>query len=342
MVRRKVSVIVVNWNGKRFLQGCLESLRSLAYPNVEIIFVDNGSTDGSAEFVERKFRNVRVLRLKRNWGFAKANNFAFAMAKGDYVVTLNNDTLVTKDWLTRLVAVGETDERIGSCASKVLLMTDPPRIGSTGELILRTGNVIMRGFYEIDHGQYDKLEQVFGTGGGGVGFYKRAMLEELGELFDENYFAWFEDVDLMWRAQRNGWKCVYVPDAVVYHFHSGTVRENSNMKLFYLRRNRLYFIAKNYPARLLARYSMSLLRPELGFLKYCFREGRLPLLRAYPSALRLLPVALRARSQSDKNWRRLAGWIENCQRHFDSVQGRQRVKEYNEARTRLNNSTHQA
>ena len=259
-----VSIVVICWNNKSYLDDCLSSVLSQTYPNIEVVLTDNASSDGSAEYVRQNFPSIKVIQNERNLGFAEGNNVAMKQAKGKYVVTLNPDTKVDKTWIEELVKVAENDKRIGSCAPKILFSNNPKRIDSVGELILRTGDAMGKGFYSMDYGQYDEQEEIFGVTAG-AGFYRKRMLDEIG-LFDKDLFTWYEDVDLMWRMRLAGWICIYVPSAIVYHHHSGTVDDLNPMKIYYLHRNRLYVIFKNYSLRLLKNYLKIIAKSEFFFL----------------------------------------------------------------------------
>ena len=243
-----VSLIVLNWNGKQYLETCLSSLLNQTYPNLEIIFVDNGSTDGSVEFVRQNYSTALnaliIVEHDVNLGFAAGVNSGIAVSKGKYIATVNNDTEADPDWITELVNAMESDSGIGSCASKMLRFYDRIRIDSAGTIVYQNGNAYDRGADEEDIGQYDHQEEVFGACAGAA-LYRRQMLDEIG-LFDKDYFAYFEDVDLSFRMHLFGWRCMYVPTAIVYHMHSGTSKVASPFKIYHLERNKLWNMWKYY------------------------------------------------------------------------------------------------
>jgi len=245
----KVSIIVLNWNGKQYLETCLSSLVKQDYPSFEIIFVDNGSSDGSIEFVEQNYPHVIIVSHSTNLGFARGINSGINVSRGNYLATLNNDAEANSDWISRLVHVMESDSHIGCCASKMLRYFDRNVIDSAGVVIYQNGNAYDRGANEKDTGQYDNQVEVFGACAGAA-LYRKQMLDEIG-CFDRDYFAYFEDVDLSFRMHLFGWKCIYVPDAIVYHMHSATSKQASPFKLFYLERNKLWNMWKYYPLHLL-------------------------------------------------------------------------------------------
>jgi len=222
----KAVIIIVNWNGLLFLNDCLTAAEQQTYENYEIILVDNGSTDGSIDFVRHNFPKVNIIELGENYGFAKANNIAMREAlhkKINYISLLNNDTKADKRWLESLVYVSKMNEKIGMCASKMLLMSDPSIIDSTGHVFL-SGKIGDRGHGEIDSGQYDHKLDVIGACAGAC-LYKREMLEDIG-LFDESFITYCEDAELSWRAHNRGWKAKYVPDSIVLHRHGGTTKSS--------------------------------------------------------------------------------------------------------------------
>jgi GT2 family glycosyltransferase len=241
-----VSVVIVNWNGKHHLQRCLSAVLAQTYSDFEVILVDNGSTDGSVQFIRQNFPQVRLIRNAENLGFAKGNNIALEVAQGDYIATLNNDTEADAHWLSELVAILEAHPRVGMCASKMLFYDQPRIINSTGINLDRAGIAWDRRGGEEDRKGQEEVEEVFGPCAGAA-LYKRQMLEETG-LFDEDFFAYLEDVDLAWRARLMGWRCLYVPTARVCHVHSATGLEGSPYKSYLLGRNKICTILKNYPA----------------------------------------------------------------------------------------------
>lgn len=251
----KVAIITLNWNGKKHLDDCLNSLLKLNYPNFEIIVVENGSTDGSKEYLRNNFQEkIKIIDLSENTGFAKGNNLAIQAAFKDpavkYIATINNDTKVDSEWLAQMVEMIEKNDGIGLIAPKINFFYEPELIDSTGIIIGRDGGGMNRGFKEKDIGQYEKTEEIFGACAGAA-LYSREMLEKImlneNEYFDNAHFAYYEDLDLAWRARLAGYKCFYVPRAKVWHVHSATSVSYSPFKSFHCQRNRLYTIIKNYP-----------------------------------------------------------------------------------------------
>ncbi len=243
-----VSVIIVNFNGRAFLKKCLSSIMEQTYPSLEVILVDNGSKDGSVEYVERHFSKVKIMENGENFGFAKANNIGIKASSGELIATLNNDTEASPYWVASLVDAMLSDDRVGMCASRMLFMRDPGMINSTGICISRSGACWDRGMFEQDRGQYSTGE-VFGPCAGAA-LYRREMLDQVG-LFDEDFFAYMEDADLAFRGRAAGWKCVFVPEAAVYHYHSATSGYMSDFSVYHGNRNIIWYAVKNFQGRLL-------------------------------------------------------------------------------------------
>ncbi|HLH73097.1 MAG TPA: glycosyltransferase family 2 protein [Chloroflexota bacterium] len=243
-MRAWVSVVIVNYNGRELLAECLESLRRQTYRLYEVIVVDNGSTDGSVAWLREQFPEVKLVSLPENRGFAGGSNAGIAAAQGEFVATLNNDTIVAPNWLEELVCAMADQPDVGMVSAKMLFWHQPKMVNTTGIAIDRTGIAWDR------HGGWadDLMEtpvEVFGPSGGAA-LYRRAMLDDIG-VFDEDFFCYLEDVDLAWRARLAGWRCLYAPKARVIHHHSATSVENSPFKRYHLGRNKVWMLAKNYP-----------------------------------------------------------------------------------------------
>ena len=240
-------VIIPNWNGQHLLARCLESLAVQTYRDFVVIVVDNHSTDGSVAWLRAVHPDVQVIVNAENRGFATAINQGIRATHSRYLVTLNNDTAPAPDWLAALVAAVESDGAIGMVASKMLFADRPQMINSAGIAIDRVGIAWDWRGGEPDDPDERALVEIFGPCAGAA-LYRRAMLDEIG-LFDEDFFAYMEDVDLAWRARAAGWRCLYAPQARVLHHHSATGKEGSPFKSFHLGRNKLWLLAKNYPVR---------------------------------------------------------------------------------------------
>jgi GT2 family glycosyltransferase len=304
-----VSVVVVNWNGLAYLPGCLESLDRQTYPRTEIVVVDNGSTDGSVAFLRRAWGSrLTLVEHAANLGFAGGNNAGFAVAKGAYVALLNNDAVAAPDWIAALVRAAEGDRRIGMCASKVYVHGRPGVLDSAGLLLSGDGIGRGRGRLEADGPAYAREEDAL-LPSGCAALYRRAMLDEIG-LFDPEFFAYCEDSDLGLRGRLAGWRCRYVPDAVVHHRYSGSTSPYSSFKAFHVERNRIWVVVKCFPLPLvvtslgytLARYavqSWAALSGRGAAGRIAERASALSLAlilaRAWGAALRRLPEMWRRR-----------------------------------------------
>lgn len=243
-----VSVVIVNWNGKHLLDDCLGSLLDQTFSDFEVIVVDNGSRDGSAEHVRSHYPSVALATLPDNSGFAGGCNAGIRAARGSYIALLNNDTRADSEWLHKLAASAEANPAAGMWASKILTFNDPHLIDNVGLLLFRDGLGRGKGRLERDRGQYDQPgEALFPSGCAGL--YRRKMLDEIG-LLDEDFFAYADDVDLGLRGRLAGWSCIYVPEARVYHRYSSSSSSYSPLKAFLAERNRLWVLLKYYPAEL--------------------------------------------------------------------------------------------
>ena len=246
----RVSVIIPNWNGSRWLGPCLDSLRLQTYTESKTYLVDNGSTDDSVTFVRGRFPEVAVISLPENRGFSAAVNAGIRASRGEYVVALNNDTEVHPTWLENLVTAMHTRPDVGFCASKILDFTDRTKVDSIGDGYSRAGISFKIGAGMQDNERSGEPHDVFGACAAAA-MYRRSMLEDIG-LFDEDFFAYMEDVDLSIRARLAGYGCIAVPAAIVYHIGSAT--SGGSASAFSVRltaRNIVNVLVKNIPASLL-------------------------------------------------------------------------------------------
>jgi GT2 family glycosyltransferase len=302
----RVAVVVPNWNGERFLELCLSSLRKQSFSDFETILVDNGSTDDSLRFVAKNFPEVRLVSLPENRGFSAAVNAGIrASAAQEHVALLNNDTEVEPSWLEALIRAAEDHPEAGLFSSKLVDFGDRRLLDGAGDALRKSGLPYRIGHGELDRGQFDKETYVFGACAAGA-LYRREMLDEIG-LFDEDFFAYCEDGDISFRAQLAGYRCLYVPGAVVYHIgsaSSGGKRSETNIRLG--TQNGINLLVKNMPTSLLLRSLPFLLVGQLLRLvtAVLFRGS---LLLAYLAGLvgacRLLPLMLKKRKDIQKRRR---------------------------------------
>jgi GT2 family glycosyltransferase len=250
----EITVVVVNWNRRELLRGCLDSLERQQGADFELIIVDNGSGDGSPEMVSGEYAGhghlrLRLIRNSANRGFCAANNQGIAAARGEFVALLNNDAEAGPGWLAALRRSFEGRPEIGMAASKILVYEDPRRIDKAGHLMYPDGQNRGRGSGELDTGQYDRVEETLWPDGCAA-MYRREMLEEVGG-FDEDFFAYGDDAELGLRARIAGWGCLYAPDAVVRHHRGSTLGITSSRRLELIERNRVLLAAKLFPWSLL-------------------------------------------------------------------------------------------
>ena len=264
------SIILVNWNGARHLPVCFTALRQQTVRDFEIILVDNASHDNSLELLTKDFPEVKVIALKDNLGFAGGSNVGIRAARGQFIILLNNDTEVDARWLEEVIAAFERHPEAGSVASKMKLFDQRDKFHTTGDFYRLDGIPGNRGVWEVDRGQYNREEYVFSACGGSAA-YRRAVLDQIG-LLDEEFFFSCEDVDLGWRAQLAGWRCVYAPRAVVYHKLKAT--GGGATASFYDGRNFLWLIAKNYPASLWKINRNKIIRKQWSLFSEAVRAWR--------------------------------------------------------------------
>lgn len=291
-----VSIVIANWNGQRYLKKCLDSLVKQTYREFEIIVVDNGSRDESVAGIMENFPAVRLILNRQNLGFAVANNQGIQHSRGEYVATLNADAWATPGWLSALVTALEQNPRLGMAASQMVFAYQPDIINSTGICVDRCGMSWDRSSGQAASLVAGEPREVFGPCAGAA-LYRRAMLEEIG-LFDPNFFAYLEDVDLAWRARWHGWQAIYVPSAHIYHFHSASAGEGSPFKTYLLAKNKILLIAKNYPMPYLVVFLPLMLFYELGSFIYALTRlrGR-SALQGRLAGLRQLRYALQERQK---------------------------------------------
>lgn len=247
-----VSVIILNYNGKKVIRPCLESLINQTYKNLETIVVDNASADGSVEIIKKDFPSVRLIINEANLGFGAGNNIGIGAAAGEFLLVLNNDARLESDCVEELVRSINKDQKYGACAAKILLEYEKGLLDVAGIAICSDGISIGRGRLE-PHDRFNTEEEVF-FASGCASLYRRKMLDDIrlsDEIYDEDFFAYADDTDLGWRAQLAGWKCIYNPKAIVYHLHSASTSNYSSLKAFLVERNRIWVAVKNFTLTML-------------------------------------------------------------------------------------------
>ena len=253
-----VSIIIVNWNHAQYLKRCLDSLSIQDFRDFDICIVDNGSADGSGEWIANTYPEMNTMSFPDNRGFAKAFNWGVKHTSGEFVLSLNPDVFVERNFLQEIVKSMSQDESVGIVSPKLLRVEDATIIDSTGLFINRLRRPYDRGQGEIDKKQYDNSLQIFGACGAAA-LYRRSMLVDVApddEFFDEDFFAYYEDADLAWRAQLRGWNAKYAPEAVARHvrgwgdtLRKGKKLSRDNIGPRLALRNRWIMILKNDTAR---------------------------------------------------------------------------------------------
>jgi GT2 family glycosyltransferase len=281
-----VSVVIPNWNGREWLPRCLRALAAQRLAPAEVIVVDNGSRDGSVEYLRGEHPDVRVLALGVNTGFAHAANRGLVAAQHEFVALVNTDVELADDWLTLTSRALEDDLGAGAVACKMLSMADPGRVYDAGDILRRDGACEQRGRFMRDDGRFDEPGTVFGACAGAA-LYRRSAVLELGG-FDERYFAYLEDADLALRLALAGWRCRYQP-AVALHAGEGSSHRLRGGHQYFVTRNTLVLVAKAFPIRWLPFVAYR----QLAWAWHAARERRLAgHLRALAAALPLLPGVL--------------------------------------------------
>jgi GT2 family glycosyltransferase len=289
----KVSIIIVNYNGLSTILDCLKSLERQTETDYEVIVVDNASVDGSVATIQSQFPEVKMVTLKENRGFTGGNIEGLRHATGIYICLLNPDTEVTNNWLKSLVQGMDRHPEVGICASK-LLVHGSRQIDSAGDGCTTTGRGYKRG-----EGQncsfYTSEEYIFG-GCGGALLLRKTMIDQIGFL-DDDFFLIYEDTDFNFRAQLAGWKCLFVPSAVVYHKVRSSIGTLSDLAVYYSIRNARFVWVKNMSTRLLIKYFHHHLVQEIGSIVYfCLKHQKWrAYFRANVSFLSLLPKMIKKR-----------------------------------------------
>ncbi len=241
---KKVSILIITWNGRHHLEMCLSSVKNLIYPNIEIIVVDNGSTDDSIEFLRKNYPEVKIVHNKTNLGFAGGNNAGIKVVTGEFLLLLNNDTKVTRTFVTEMIKVIEVDEEIGAVQAKTLSMDDPRKLDSIGAFLTGTGFLYHYGYLQKDMKKFDRRINLY-TAKGACMMIRKSVIDKIG-LFDNDFFAYFEETDFCHRLWLAGYSIKYVPEAVIYHKIGGTSNKMNNSFIqFHSFKNRICSYLKN-------------------------------------------------------------------------------------------------
>lgn len=275
-----VSVTLVTYNSGSFIKRCLESVLEQKYSSIEVIVIDNASTDGTVDILERFEDRCRIFYNDRNLGFCEAQNQAIGLSCGEWVLTLNPDVLLERNFIENLVHAGSLNDRIGTVCGKLLTMSkdydrpDKPLVDSTGIYFTPMLRHLDRGSQQIDEGHYVNFEYVFGATAAAA-LYRRSMIDDIsinGEFFDPDFFVYREDADVAWRAQLLGWTCVYTPHARGYHVRSvlpGNRRALPAAINMHSVKNRFLMRIKNMTGDLYRRNWLSITARDLVVLGCC-------------------------------------------------------------------------
>jgi GT2 family glycosyltransferase len=289
----RVAVVIPSWNGRELLAGVLPTLFAQTFRDFRAVVVENGSSDGTAEWLAEEWPEVEVLALERNLGYAPAVNLGIATGEEELVALLNNDMELDPGWLEALVGALDADPAAGSASPRQRSAHDRARLDGAGDAIAWTGGVTRRGIGELDDGRYP-AGRVF-SACGGAALYRRAALRSVG-VFDSSFFAYLEDVDWGFRAQLAGWPALYVPAALVYHAGGATSRRTPARERYLVARNHVAFVVKNFPAPWLVRFAPLIAAELARALLAGARAGQArAVLRGWRDAVRRAPGTLRER-----------------------------------------------
>ena len=246
----EVAVVILSWNGKKFLEQFLPSVSASIYPNLKIYVADNASTDDTVPFLASNYPKINILKLDKNTGFAGGYNKALVQVKSDYYVLLNQDVEVTKNWIAPVIDLMETDKNIAACQPKIRAYYNKDyfeHAGAAGGRLDTWGYPFCYGrifeYVEKDENQYNSPNEIFWATGACL-FIRSELFQSIGG-FDEDYFAHMEEIDLCWRLKNIGYKIMYQPASTVFHVGGGSLPKGNPKKTYLNFRNSLVSIAKN-------------------------------------------------------------------------------------------------
>lgn len=275
----RIAVIILIWNGRKYLQQFLPTLIQHSRDVAEIIVADNASTDDSVAFLRANYPAIRIIRNPENGGFARGYNQALRQVEADYYILLNSDIEVTENWITPVIELMEKDELTAACQPKIRSYLEPKKFeyaGAAGGFIDKYGYPFCRGrifqTIEEDYGQYDDVTEIFWATGACM-FVKASLFHRYGGL-DEDFFAHMEEIDFCWRLKNNGYKIMYCPDSTVFHIGGGTLPKASWRKTYLNFRNNFYLLYKNLPDdRLFKVFAVRYFFDTIAAFKFLFQAG---------------------------------------------------------------------
>lgn len=302
MTKPTVSLIIVNWNGHHHLSVCLDSILSQTLIPDEIIFVDNQSSDESVTYVQENFPTIKVIQLESNMGFSGGNNVGLEYAHGELIALINNDTEADPLWLEESVKALQENLNAGFTASRVCLFNNRKYIDTVGDLFFRSGYPSKRGWLQPFGLEYSQQSWTFGSCAAAA-VYRKEMIDKIG-FFDEDFFNYQEDIDLSFRAQLAGYRCLYVPIAIVYHKVSSSTGINSPQKQYWSHRNHWFTLIKNLPTQLWLHYIWEILIAEIFVFGSSLRQNRFNIfIKARFDVVRFLPKMFKKRNLIQKQRR---------------------------------------
>ena len=275
----KTAVVILNWNGRKFLEKFLPSVITFSKEDAEIIIADNASSDDSLEFMQKEYPEIRVIKNAENGGFSKGYNDALSQIDADFYVLLNSDIEVTPHWIKPIITLMESDKTIAVCQPKLLSYAEPEKFeyaGAAGGFIDKYGYPFCRGRIfqnlETDNGQYDNVCEIFWASGAAM-FVRAELYHKFGGL-DNDFFAHMEEIDFCWRLKNEGYKVMYCPDSKVFHVGGGTLPKNNSKKTYLNFRNNFYLLYKNLPSdKLLKVFIIRLLLDFVAGIKFLTEGG---------------------------------------------------------------------
>lgn len=288
----RTSVIIVNYNGWHVLETCLRSLERQSTPPGEVLIVDNGSTDGSPDLIQHRFPTYQVLPQQQNLGFAAGNNVAARVASGDVFVLVNNDTILSPDFLSEITAPFDLDPNLGSVAATMTFSRSPDVVASAGIDVFDNGLVLDRGL-GCDCREFTEVQEIFGASAGAAAYRRTAFLQASG--FASSFFMYLEDADLAWRLRLLGWRSVHAPRAIALHDYSASSVEGSDFKRRLLARNRIWMLARCLPPTHVRRNLLRILWYDTLVTGFAVATGDVAAVRGRIDGLRGLPRRLRER-----------------------------------------------
>ena len=274
-----VAVIILNWNGRKYLQQFLPTLVQYSKDDAEIIVADNASTDDSVSFLRSAYPEIRIIQNPTNNGFAGGYNLALSQVEADYFILINSDIEVTENWINPLINMMEQDKMIAACQPKIRSYYEPKKFeyaGAAGGFIDKYGYPFCRGrlflSIEEDTGQYDDATEIFWATGACM-FVRADLYRAMGGL-DEDFFAHMEEIDFCWRLKNNGYKIMYSPESTVFHIGGGTLPKASWRKTYLNFRNNFFLLYKNLPDdRLYRVFAVRLFLDAIAAVKFLFQAG---------------------------------------------------------------------